>query len=359
MINTNKLSDSDFIKEFLLFLIITTITLMGLIATPVSAAEQKPTSLSAVVPNPATDLWREVRQRGGPVVGKTQVGGTDAGVLINTQGQAWRELRTVKIIPYSVYLLAVVLIVLIAFRLIRGQIKINAGRSAKRILRFTLSQRVVHWFAGITFLILGITGVILLLGRTLLIPIMGNSAFGNIAAFSKLVHNYIGPVFAVSLVLLFIYYVKDNFFKGRDMMWFLKGGGFFGGHAHAGRYNAGEKTWFWLSILVGLVVVVTGLILNFPIFGLDRAAMELSLVVHGISSVILFAISLGHIYIATIGMEGALETMTTGYCDANWAKEHHDIWYEEVKDTEEDVPPPDAGDDKAHAVNTTASPNPT
>jgi formate dehydrogenase subunit gamma len=360
MINTNKSSHTDFLKALLLPALMA-IFLACLVVNPVSAEPPPPPDpfASIIVPNPGSELWREVRQRTGPIVGTTQASGTDAGVLINVQGQVWREFRTEQIIPYSAYALGAVLAILVAFRLIRGQMKINAGRSGKRILRFTLSQRVIHWFVGITFVILGITGVILLLGRMLIIPMIGNSAFGPIAALSKTVHDYVGPLFGISLVLMFIYYVKDNFFKLKDISWFLKGGGMFGGHAHAGRFNGGEKVWFWISILVGLVVVVSGLILDFPIFGLDRATMELSLVVHGIAAIIVFAISFGHIYLATFGMEGALETMTTGYCDSNWAKEHHDLWYEEVKDTEEDVPPPDAGGSKGHAVNTTASPNPT
>lgn len=297
---------------------------------------------AAAVINPGSGLWREVRQRGGPIEGITQVSGTDAGILISTRGEEWRQLRTEKVIPYSGYLLAVVLAVLVLFRLIRGQLKIHAGRSGMRILRFTYSQRAVHWVAGITFVILGITGVVLLLGRTLLIPVMGNSAFGVIASFSKTVHDYLGPVFVISLVFLFIYYVKDNFFKLKDIQWFAKGGGMFGGHAHAGRFNAGEKTWFWLAILLGIVVSVTGLVLDFPIFGLDRETMELSLLIHGIAAIIVFGISFGHMYLATVGMEGALESMTTGYCDANWAKEHHDDWYEEVKDTAEPAPSEDS-----------------
>ena len=308
-----------------------------------------------LVPNPGSDLWKEVRQRTGPLEGTTQAQGTDAGTLINIQGQAWREFRTEQIIPYSGYLLAGILAILILFRLIRGQLKIHAGRSGMRILRFTYSQRVVHWVAGITFVILGITGVILLLGRTLLIPVMGNSAFGVIASFSKTVHDYIGPVFVISLVFLFIYYVRDNIFKLRDIQWFVKGGGMFGGHAHAGRFNAGEKTWFWLAILLGIVVSATGLVLDFPIFGLDRETMELSLVIHGIAAIIVFGISFGHMYLATFGMEGALETMTTGYCDANWAKEHHDDWYEEVKDTVEPVPAEDSSSQRGSPGQATPS----
>lgn len=341
MIKTCQVSFTDVIGHAMGLLLLAVLIFL---TVPVAQAEPPPppSPFASAVINPGSDLWREVRQRGGPVDGITQVSGTDAGTLISIRGEEWRQLRTEKIIPYSGYLLAGILAILVLFRLIRGQLKIHAGRSGMRILRFSYSQRVVHWVAGITFVILGITGVVLLLGRTLLIPVMGNSVFGVIASVSKTVHDYLGPVFAISLVFLFIYYVKDNIFKLKDIQWFVKGGGMFGGHAHAGRFNAGEKTWFWLAILLGIVVTATGLILDFPIFGLDRETMELSLVIHGIAAIIVFAISFGHMYLATFGMEGALETMTTGYCDANWAKEHHDEWYEEVKDTAEPVPPEDS-----------------
>lgn len=353
MIKTCQLGINGVIGQAI-FLLLLSIAMLLLIPSAQAEPPPRPSPFAAAVINPGSDLWREVRQRDGEVSGRTQASGPDAGTLISIRGEEWRQLRTEKIIPYSGYLLAGILAILVLFRLIRGQLKIHAGRSGMRILRFTYSQRVVHWVAGITFVILGITGVVLLLGRTLLIPLMGNSAFGVIASLSKTVHDYIGPVFVISLVFLFLYYVKDNIFKLRDIQWFVKGGGMFGGHAHAGRFNAGEKTWFWLAILLGIVVSITGLLLDFPIFGLDRETMELSLVIHGIAAIIVFGISFGHMYLATFGMEGALESMTTGYCDANWAKEHHDDWYEEVKDTAEPIP---SDDSSAHGSPGQASPS--
>jgi formate dehydrogenase subunit gamma len=311
---------------------------LGFSVMPVSAdSGDDSVNKSAAVPNPGTDLWREVRQRGGPIIGTTQVKGVDSGVLINTDGENWRQFRVEQIIPYSGYLLAATLIVLIAFRLIRGKVKIEAGRSGKKLLRFTLNQRTIHWIVAILFVILGLTGIIQLLGRTLLIPLMGNSTFGSIASVGKLLHDYLGPVFAIALIFMLFSFIKGNFFKLKDMQWFLNGGGMLGKHASAGRYNAGEKSWFWLAMLGGAAIVVSGLILDFPIFDQSRQTMELYLIIHGIASVIVLAAAFGHIYMGTVAMEGALETMTSGYCDSNWAKEHHDEWYEEVKGTVEKV----------------------
>lgn len=326
--NNNR---NGMIRKFVTLLMV----LMMLSATAIMSVSANSASESVettAVPNPGTDLWREVRQRGEPITGSTQMQGVDAGVLINTSGENWRQLRVNKIIPYSGYLLAVTLIALLAFRLIRGKMKIEAGRSGKKLLRFTLNQRTIHWGVAILFVILGLTGIIQLLGRTLLIPVMGNTAFATIASVSKLLHDYLGPVFAIALILMLFSFIKGNFFKLKDIQWFLNGGGMLGKHASAGRYNAGEKAWFWLAMFGGAAIVVSGLVLDFPIFDQSRQTMELNLIVHAIAAVIVFAAALGHTYMGTVAMEGALETMTSGYCDSNWAKEHHDEWYEEVKD---------------------------
>lgn len=289
---------------------------------------------SGKVINPGSDLWRNVRQRDHVFEGTSQIQRADAGYMIDTQGEAWRHLRVEKIIPYSAYLLAFTVLVILVFRLIRGEIKIEGGRSGEKILRFTTSQRFIHWVTAILFLILAITGLIVLLGRSLLLPVLGSEAFSAIAAFSKVVHNYCGPLFAVFLIFMLIKFIKGNFFNASDIRWFAKAGGMFGSHASSGRYNAGEKTWFWLLIIGGAVIVASGFALNFPVFELTKDELRQFQIFHVIAAVILTAVSIGHIFMATFAMEGALETMQTGYCDANWAKEHHDEWYEEMKGIE-------------------------
>lgn len=305
-------------------------------------AESQPESTAALkIVNPGADLWREVRQRDGAIRGSTQMKQVDANVLIHTEGEEWRRLRTETIVPNTAVMLGLILLALVGFRLVRGELKIKDGRSGKKILRFSLNQRAVHWFVAILFVILGLTGLVLLLGRTVLLPVIGLEGLGALAYGSKLLHNYLGPLFGVGLVLMLFTFIKGNFFKSGDLGWFAKGGGMLGGHASSGRYNAGEKCWFWLVILGGLVVVASGLVLDFPNFQQTRDTMSQANVIHAISSVVLVAASFGHIYMGTVGVEGALETMTTGYCDANWAKEHHDQWYEDQKhltQDESDIP---------------------
>jgi len=283
------------------------------------------------IQSPASDLWRAVRQRNVDITGTSQIKGPTADTLINVSGQEWREFRRSKLIPYSIYALGGVLLVIVLFRLIRGKIKIKAGRSGIKIHRFTGFQRFVHWSVAMLFIVLGLTGVLLTLGRFGLIPLIGKDAFGILATLGRTVHNYIGPVFAVLLIVMLFTFIKGNLANWTDIKWFAKGGGLFGGHASAGRYNGGEKAWYWLAMLVGTVVIISGLVMGFPLFGISQEDIKLSQIIHAIASIGLLAASFGHIYMGTFAMEGAYEAMQTGYCDENWAKEHHDLWYQELK----------------------------
>jgi formate dehydrogenase subunit gamma len=310
-----------------------------LAASQVQAADPpaKPAEMTST--STGIELWREVRQRDGEVTGVSQVKSPGANVLVNVSGQSWREYRMDTLIPKAGAAIFLVLFVIAVFRLLRGRIKLEQGRSGYRLLRFTTSQRAAHWTTAILFVVLGLTGLVLLLGRNILIPVFGAQGFGNIAAAAKFLHDYLGPVFMFSLSWLFVLFVRDNMpSPSIDLQWLLKGGGLFGKHAHSERYNAGEKLWFWIASLVGLAVIISGLVLDFPIFGQTRATMEFYHWVHSVSAITLIVVSLGHIYMGTAALEATFEVMQTGYCDTNWAKEHHDLWYEEVKDCAEPVP---------------------
>ena len=301
-------------------------------ANPQSAPPPPPNSL--FTSNPGAELWREVRQRDGTVRGTTQVKSTDAGVLINTSGQLWREYRMEKLIPMAGIAIVAVLAAILVFRILRGKIPISGGRSGIKVLRFTTNQRAAHWTTAILFVILGLTGLTLLLGRKFLIPVFGAEGFSYLATGAKFLHDYLGPVFVLALTWLFVLFVRHNIPQLKiDLKWLASGGGMFGKHAHADRYNAGEKFWFWLASIGGLVVIISGLVLDFPIFGQTRATMEFYHFVHSIAAVVLILVSFGHIYMGTAALEGTFEVMQTGYCDANWAKDHHDLWYEKVKDS--------------------------
>lgn len=283
------------------------------------------------VRNPGTELWRNVRQRDQAVVGQTQATNVDAGTLINRAGEDWRRFRMEKLVPWGAMLLGGILGVIVLFYLIRGSVRLPGGRSGKRILRFTLNERIVHWFTAVMFWILALSGLITLYGRYVLIPLLGPEGFSVTASASLMAHNTLGPIFLVAILALFVTFVKNNFFSRIDWQWLAKGGGLLGGHASAGRFNAGEKIWFWLAVTLGLALCISGLVLDFPNWEQSRIVMSWSHVIHGISAVIMIGVSFGHIYLGTAGMEGSLESMTTGYVDATWAEAHHDQWYEEVR----------------------------
>lgn len=312
-----------------------------LIFPQISPAAEGDGGDGVMVQNPAGELWRNVRQREFPLAGTSQMKADGANILINVSGESWRQYRVDELIPKAGIALFVGLFGVFLFRLLRGNIKLPDGRSGIKILRFTLNQRVAHWCTAILFVALALTGLILLLGRKFLIPMFGSEGFSYIAVTAKVLHDYLGPAFAVSLIFLFVLFVRDNVSITKlDMQWLMKGGGLFGRHVSSDRFNAGEKGWFWIAVLVGGAIIVSGLVLDFPIFGQTRETMEYYLVIHGVAATIMIVASFGHIYMGTAALEGTFEVMQTGYCDTNWAKEHHDIWYEKVKDSAGESPVP-------------------
>ena len=273
------------------------------------------------------DLWREVRQRDMQSSGISQVKGVDSGILINASGDQWARFRMEQLSTYGGFAIAGIFAIIVLFYVVRGRVPIEGGLSGKMVRRFSDYERVVHWTLAIVFLFLAITGLILLLGRPLLLPLFGKEVFSLMASASKEGHNLFGPLFLVSLIMMLISFARRNIYERGDMTWLLKGGGLIGdGHASGGFFNMGEKTWYWMVILIGLVIAVSGLILVSPAFGQGRVIMELSHIVHTIGALVLITVSIGHMYLGSIGTEGALEGMKTGYVDINWADAHHDRW---------------------------------
>jgi len=316
----------------MILLVLLSLTLC--LPTTVRAAAEQAATGPIPVPNPGADLWREVRQRDLPVSGNTQVQGVQSDVLIATGGEEFRDYRRSTLIPRGWWVLAGVLGAILLFYMARGRIAIDGGRTGRTVQRFSDMDRVTHWFVAGVFIFLALSGLILLFGRFVLLPVIGAEAFGAVASAAKEGHNLFGPLFLVGLALLLFRFVRKNVPHLRDLVWVFKGGGMFGGHASAGYFNAGEKIWFWLVILVGLVISVTGLILLFAVFGQGREIMQLSLFLHGIGALLLIAGSFGHIYLGTAGTEGTLEGMVHGRVDANWARTHHDLWYRDIEGAE-------------------------
>jgi len=275
-------------------------------------------------------VWKEVRS-GRPQF--TFIPGRETNVLIQSSGQTWRALRDGPITRYGGWLLVVVALTIAAYYVVRGQIKLHGKPTGRLIERFGGIERIVHWSTAITFCLLGITGLIILFGKLVLLPVIGYTLFAWLAALAKNLHNFVGPLFILSLLATFVVFVRDNLPQAADFKWIAKAGGMFGGReVPSGRFNAGEKGWFWAGVVIlGIAMSVTGLIMLFPNFEQTRATMQLANIVHDIGAALFIAAGLGHIYLGTIGVQGAYQAMRTGYVDETWAKEHHELWYEDVK----------------------------
>lgn len=289
--------------------------------------------ISGTVQNPGADLWRAVREAPQPNVGTSQVRGIGSTTLIAEGGEKWRIVRREYLIPWGGWLLAGMLGLIVLFHLIRKAPERYDGSSGEWIQRFPEYERILHWFMAGTFIFLALTGLILLLGRFLLLPLFGAEVFGAIASACKEGHNLFGPVFMVALVLFLLRFVSRNLFARGDLTWFARGGGMLGGeHPSAGYFNAGEKLLFWSLALAGAALCVSGLILVFPQFGQPRELMQTMMLVHGIAALGIIAFTFGHIYLATIGVPGSLSAMNTGRVDAAWAHAHHDRWHRECEE---------------------------
>lgn len=286
-------------------------------------------SQESIHPSNNADLWRQVRS-GTPQT--TKVHGVEAGVLIQSRGETWRELRPPLAMLAGV-LLALSLSALTAFYLWRGPIETEAAATGRLIERFDLADRVAHWAMAISFVVMAATGMVLSFGKYVLLPLVGYTLFSWVAMTSKNVHNLLGPVFLLSLGYFIVRYVKDSLPRRYDIDWLRKFGGMFSRqHVPSGRFNAGEKTLFWgLVCGFSIVLCASGLVLDFPNMGQGRSIMQDANIIHFCIAVLAIAAALFHIYLGTIGVKGAYAAMRGGVVDETWAREHHEIWYEEVR----------------------------
>ena len=277
--------------------------------------------------NPRADYWREVR---GGVAGYSAVMGQETDVLIQNGGQNWRQVRNGPVATYGAWVLLAMIGVLAIYHLLTGGYKMP-DRTGRKIRRWPGIDRFIHWYTAVLFIVLAITGLSLLWGRAVLIPVMGKEGFAAWAGLAKPLHDYGALLFTAGFVVMLLKWMHHNIPKAYDLEWFAKGGGYLGGgHPPAGFANAGEKALFWTLLFAGGAMVVSGLFLLFPNWGTERAGMQLANEIHGISSLICVTFVVMHIYLATIGSEGALEGMVSGEVDEQYAKNHHPLWYEEV-----------------------------
>lgn len=298
-----------------------------------------------------SDIWRDIRQGGqGRVVGQDP----QAATLVQSEGDNWRWIRNGPYQTYGGWILLGMTGIIALFFALRGRIRIDDGPSGHTITRFGFIERFAHWLTASTFVVLALTGLNLVYGKTLLMPLIGKELFASLTMTGKLLHNYLAFGFLVGIALMLVLWVWHNIPAPRDLLWLLRAGGLFGGgHPSSKKFNAGQKLLFWAVILGGTSLGLSGLQLMFPFqfhffadtftlldrwlgLGLptDISTMEeqqLASLWHGIVGIVLTAVIIGHIYIGSLGMEGAFSAMGSGKVDVNWARDHHDLWVAKVE----------------------------
>jgi len=304
-----------------------------LAATPALAPAQvsgTPTNPTVMLPPVADELELLKALEGGRLAGRITIPDGQAASLIQPAGRSWREFHNVTLAWIGGIAVLGMLAVLVAFRLTRGRIAIAGGPSGRTIRRFNALERANHWMVASSFIVLALSGLNLTFGRFVLLPLIGPEAFTAVSQWGKYAHNFLSFPFTLGLVVMLLLWAKDNIPNKLDVTWFKLGGGLIGkGHPPAGRFNAGQKMIFWITVLGGGAVAVSGYFLIFPFFATDIAGMQLSHIIHSLLAVLMIAAMLGHIYIGSVGMEGAIDAVTTGDVDLNWAKEHHSLWVEQ------------------------------
>lgn len=302
---------------------------LGFLALTAPAIAQQPTSINPTAQSVKEAQLLEALKPGTVISGRISIPDSRASNLMQP-GRDWRSFNQGTLHQIGTYSVLGTLALLVLFFLVRGRIKIDAGPSLDRIMRFSSLDRFAHWLSAVSFIVLAITGANVTFGKSVLAPAIGPEAFAAWAAYAKLIHNYIGFAFMVGVVLIFLVWVKDNIPNGQDLKWFAVGGGLLtkGSHPPAKRFNGGQKIIFWSVVVGGFFLSLTGWHLIFPTEH-GVADLQWHATIHGTVAFVMIALMLAHAYIGSIGMEGAFDAMGSGEVDLNWAKEHHSLWVKE------------------------------
>jgi formate dehydrogenase subunit gamma len=312
---------------------------LALVATPAGA--QQPNSV-----NPTADAVNEEQllQQMRIIGGRGTIPDVKSYNIVQPAGREWRHYQEVVLPWVGAIAILGMLVLLVLFYLIRGMVRIEAGRSGRTLVRFNAFERFVHWMSATCFVILGITGLNITFGKRLLLPLMGPEAFTTWSQWAKYAHDFLSFPFALGVVLIFLMWLAWNFPGKGDLTWIKEAGGLVGHkHVPAGHFNFGQKAIYWVVVLGGGAMAATGYLMMFPFYLTDIAGMQTATMIHGTVAVLFVAVMIAHIYIGSIGMEGAFEAMGTGTVDLNWAKQHHNLWVEqELAKGRGATPPPEA-----------------
>jgi formate dehydrogenase subunit gamma len=270
-------------------------------------------------------------KQGDSISGRITIPDRNASSLIQPGGTQWRDFQRSQLPWIGGIAILGMLAALVLFFVMRGRIRVEHGLAGTTILRFAMFERFVHWVTATCFIILALSGLNISFGRMLIMPLFGPEAFATMTAWGKLAHNYLAFPFMIGLVFMFLVWIKDNVPGRVDVEWLKRGGGLLnkGDHPPAKRFNAGQKMIFWIVIIGGTLMSISGWYMLFPYLPANVGALQFWTIIHAIVAMLFVAAMLAHAYIGSIGMEGAFDAMGTGEVDLNWAKEHHSLWVEE------------------------------
>jgi formate dehydrogenase subunit gamma len=318
------------------------LALIVAVAAPATAQQRNPDS--SVNPTASSVREDQLLNELNRISGRCTIPDQKACTIEQPAGRDWRHFHEVTLRWIGAISILGMLALLVIFYLVRGMVRLESGRSGRVLVRFSAFERLVHWMTAACFILLAISGLNITFGRPLLLPLIGPDAFTAWSQWAKYAHNYLSFPFTLGVFTIFLMWIAWNIPNRVDVEWLKRGGGIVGhDHPPADRFNAGQKMIYWIVVLGGTAVAVSGYILMFPFYGTNIADMQVAQIVHGVAALLFVAVMLGHIYIGTIGMEGAFEGMWDGTVDVNWAKEHHRVWLEKETAEGHVAPPPPKG----------------
>ena len=303
------------------------IALLFVVAHPAAAQLSFKPTAEAVQEDKLLNALKE----GDKITGRISIPDTMASSLIQPAGRDWRDFQRSKLPIIGGIAIIGMLALLAIFLMVRGRIRVEHGFSGRKILRFASFERFTHWLTASCFIVLALSGLNISFGRILILPLFGADAFAAMSAYAKIAHDFLAFPFMLGLVIMFLIWIKDNIPGKLDLQWIKQGGGMLknGEHPPARRFNAGQKGIFWIVIIGGALMSLSGWFLLFPYLPANVTALQFWTVIHAVIAMLFIAAMLAHIYIGSVGMEGAFDAMGTGEVDLNWAKEHHSLWVEE------------------------------
>jgi formate dehydrogenase subunit gamma len=315
------------------------LALIVAVAAPAFAQQRNPDN--SVNPTASSVREDQLLNELNRISGRCTIPDQKACTIEQPAGRDWRHFHQVTLRWIGAISILGMLALLVIFYLVRGMVRLEAGRSGRVLVRFSTFERLVHWMRAACFILLAISGLNITFGRPLLLPLIGPDAFTAWSQWAKYAHNYLSFPFTLGVFTIFLMWIAWNIPNRVDVEWLKRGGGIVGhDHPPADRFNAGQKMIYWIVVLGGTAVAVSGYILMFPFYGTNIADMQVAQIVHGVAALLFVAVMLAHIYIGTIGMEGAFEGMWDGTVDVNWAKEHHRVWLEKETVEGHVAPPP-------------------